>query len=217
MRNVLRACTCKIYGGSTKAGIIHDTGIRCNAFVGDDHYFLRALNGVVQMADVLNDTATHAAMAKVEQQKRQVFSMYYTGTNTTPPERSIAAVSPAVGAPPPLPHGHSWVSFELQDEALYLRSSCGDGFGSVLPKDTPDLADMTFDMQPAVSGDAGAISLSVWELQGGFPGCTKYGQGERDRLTFLNGLRCHTDGAVCCRVSLLSQRRLGWRHRRLQE
>lgn len=165
------ACTCRIYGGSTKAGIIHDTGLSCNALVGDDYYFLRSLNGVVQMAFVLNDTQTYANMATVEQQKRQIFSLYYTGTNTTTPNTMVDAVE----APPPLPARHSWVSFELQSEPLYLRTSCGDGVGSALPKDTPDLADMTFDMQPAVNGDPAAISLSIWELQGGYP-CKTYGK-----------------------------------------
>ena len=167
------ACTCKIYGGSTKAGIIQDTKIPCDSHVGDDYYFLRALNGIVQMAEVLNDTSTHAAMAKIEQEKRQTFSMYYTGTNTTTPA-DTETVSQAL-ALPPLPAGHSWVSFKLENAPLYFRTSCGRGQGSAVPKDTADLADLTFDLQPALNGDVGAISLSVWELQGGFP-CKTYGK-----------------------------------------
>jgi hypothetical protein len=168
------ACTCKIYGGSTKAGIIHDTGIGCNALVGDDHYFMRALGGMVQMAEVLNDTEALAKFTAVQQQKRQTFSLHYTGTNNT--ELGTETAPPAgLQAPPQLPAGHSWVSFQLEDEAIYMRFSCSNGYGSTLPKHEVDLADMTFDMQPALNGEAGAFSLSVWELQGGYPACHKYG------------------------------------------
>eukprot|EP01047_Picozoa_sp_COSAG01_P050128 COSAG01_NODE_5034_length_4534_cov_1.968433_3_plen_935_part_00 len=165
------ACTWAIYGGSTKAGVLNDTGIRCNPYVGDDYYFLRALNGVVQMAKVLNDTSTHAAMSKVERQKREVFSRYYTGSNAT--TDSHLQDTNTVSDPPPLPHEHRWVSFELQSEPLFIRTSCLHGFGSTLPQDSADRGDATYDLQPGLNSVAGSISLAVWEQQGGLP--CKYG------------------------------------------
>ena len=72
---------------------------------------------------------------------------------------------------------------------LYFRTSCLRGYGSAKPADLLDLGDMTFDLQPALNkGKAAAagltgttssghsdddseqaISLSVWEEQGGLP------------------------------------------------
>ena len=39
------ACTHAIYQGATKAGIINDTGIPCDPVIGDNSYFLQALDG----------------------------------------------------------------------------------------------------------------------------------------------------------------------------
>ena len=76
------ACTHHVYSGATNAGVIKDTHIPCDAHVGQNHYFLRMIEGLVVMARVLGDDRAHASMTVIYEAKQKAFADLYTPSSS---------------------------------------------------------------------------------------------------------------------------------------
>eukprot|EP01046_Picozoa_sp_COSAG06_P033493 COSAG06_NODE_3422_length_5370_cov_2.834187_3_plen_670_part_00 len=93
------ACTCNIYGDSTKMGIIQQSNISCDYIVSDNHYLLRAIAGLVEMSAVVGENRTHSTMEAVYAKTQAAFA----GTFAGPEGNSTLALSQSGHQAAPLP------------------------------------------------------------------------------------------------------------------